>query len=135
MNTRTEDDLDRIFASFHEDRHSRFPRPLASWISEHPDLKNCFVRWATEMPAMEIAEMRPTYQEFEARTLAIGQSILQRVGLAQPVEGELISLNEAARACGLWRWWKWERSQPPRSRAAVLTASADCAAGSTAAGS
>jgi hypothetical protein len=101
MNVRTDDELDRIFASFNEDRKSPAPRPLAFWVLEHPDLRTCFVQWATELPSFEIAESRPAYPEFEARSLAIGRSILDRLGLGLEETGYVSSLNDAARGRGL----------------------------------
>ena len=101
MHVHTEDDLDQIYASFYEDRRSVSPRPLTSWISEHPTLKSSLIQWATELPALEIAESRPAYPEFEARSVAIGQAVLRKIGLAYRDVGELTSLNEAARARGM----------------------------------
>jgi hypothetical protein len=93
--------LDNIFIQFNEDRRSADPRPLASWIAEHPELGHCFVEWAAEIPALATAEMAPAAPELEARSLAIGQAVLRRMGLAEQNAAGLESLNGAARNCGL----------------------------------
>lgn len=101
MIVRTEDELDRIFILFSEDRSSANPRPLASWIAEHPELSPCFVEWAAEIPALAIAEMAPAAPELEVRSLAIGQAVLKRMGLGEQKATGLESLNGAARNAGL----------------------------------
>ena len=93
-------DLDRIFASFYEDRQSPAPKPLASWIAEYPELKGSIVQWAAEIPAIDLAELRPAAPELEARSLAIGRSVLDRLGLGAPTD-VLVSFNDAARRRGV----------------------------------
>jgi hypothetical protein len=100
MNEHREDDMDQLFASFYADRHSEAPRPLVSWIDDRPDLSAQFIQWATEIPALATAELMPASPDFESRSLAIGQAILQRHGLAASVGAGLSSLNDAARRCG-----------------------------------
>ena len=100
MNVRTEVELDRIFAEFHEDRLSTHPRPLTAWMMEHPELDSNFVKWAAEMPSLDAADLFPASPEFQSRSLAIGQGILQRMGITVSNESALASLNDAARACG-----------------------------------
>lgn len=100
MNVRTEAELDRIFAEFHEDRQSGHPRPLTAWMTEHPDLGSDFVSWSTEMPSLDTADLCPISPDLEARSLAMGRSILQRMGLSANSASTISSLNDAARACG-----------------------------------
>ena len=100
MNARTEDELDSIFISFHEDRMSASPKPLDAWVSEHPDLSKCFVQWATEIPSLALADLQPASEGFETRTLAIGQGILIRMGLGVHSGPLMSSLNDTARNCG-----------------------------------
>jgi hypothetical protein len=100
MNARTEDELDSIFISFHEDRMSASPKPLDAWVTEHPDLSKCFVQWATEIPSLALADLQPASEAFEAHSLAIGQNILARMGIGAESSPILFSLNDTARNCG-----------------------------------
>src|SRR4051812_30435278 len=100
MNVRTEVELDRIFAEFHEDRLSAHPRPLKEWAEKHPDLGRSFVLWATEDRALDVADLCPPSPDFESRSIEIGRNILQKIGLAPSRDLALSSLNDAARTCG-----------------------------------
>ena len=100
MIVRTEEELDQIFAAFQDDRVAEAPRPLAAWLSEHPDLSSQFVLWATELPALAAADLLPPSPQFEARGRAIGQKVLERIGLTVEAPALLSSLNDAARQAG-----------------------------------
>ena len=96
MTTRTDDELDRIFALFHEDRRSEAPRPLAAWISDHPDLSACFVQWATELQSLTVADLDQASIERERGVLAekAGQSGKAADIIAKMVEGGLRKFHQ-----------------------------------------
>ena len=101
MDVRTEDELDTIIVSYSNDRLSGDRRPLQAWISDHPDLSNNLIQWATELPALASAEERPADSRVESSSLAIGQAILRRMGFVEQMAAPLTSLNDGARARGM----------------------------------
>ncbi|HLJ57188.1 MAG TPA: hypothetical protein VKT77_19275 [Chthonomonadaceae bacterium] len=100
MMARTDEELDRIFAAFDEDRRSAKPRPLSAWIAEHPDLSASFAHWATECQSLQAAEELGPTAEFERRSLQIGSAVLARLRFGDGAAAQISSLNDAARAAG-----------------------------------
>jgi hypothetical protein len=99
--TINDEEMDRIFTQFCEERSVPAPRPLTAWIAAHPELSAEFVKWAAEVPALQVAEARAVDPEFERKSLAIGRATMERVGLRAIGDGVLTSLNDAARRQGV----------------------------------
>jgi hypothetical protein len=93
--------MDRLFIEFAQDRQSNTPRPLVEWIASNPDMKQDFVAWAADIPAMDYAEGQPADAAAEAHTLHVGMGVLKKLGFTLEESVPFSSLNEAARQQGV----------------------------------
>jgi hypothetical protein len=100
MNALNDEELDRIFAAFCEDRQSPAPRPLTAWIAERPDLSTIFTHWATEEASISVSSTHAPSAEFESRSVEIGRAVWARLRVTERRSPAFSSLNDAARNCG-----------------------------------
>lgn len=94
-------DMDRIFFQYCEDRASEKPRALKEWMADHPELKDDFILWATDIPAMSYALTIPTDYEQEQRTAKIGLTVLSILGVIQETVPVITDLYLRSREHGL----------------------------------
>lgn len=70
-------EIDALFTAWTDDRQSKNPQPLRSWISRHPQYAEALIGWAADMPLLEYGlENAVSDQAGEARTLSLGRMAL-----------------------------------------------------------
>ncbi len=87
-----------LYMLWRRDREQTAPRPLQGWIAEYPVFEHDFVTWATELPLMQLAEIRADDPIEEARLGRVGRSVVAEMRAQYGMTHRpLTSLLEAAR--------------------------------------